>query len=137
MVDRGIPVSNALIAMAAAARGMHVGGVATIMSTVDGIHFEMRALVVDRIERLPDPATRGESDTGTNYLAVALSKGAQMALTGVDSGMQERAPCTGELNYRGGVVGQSNGTTYYFSFSGGTQDEDVLIAQAGRTSLIP
>jgi len=79
--------------------------------------------------------TRGpkDGDDGASFLAVALTKMAEMLDTLRDSGTTRGGkPLKGELDYRGGIARDLKEGNYVFLFfSGGTADEDVEISEAG------
>ena len=91
--------------------------------------------VIGLIERDPDPS-RGEDDTGTNYFAVAMSKLARMISTEQDSGLSTSPLKYGEVPCRGGLIRVVLKGTILTGFSGGTEDQDVLVAQAGMDILL-
>lgn len=94
------------------------------------IHFT----VVGRMERDPDPEKEG--DIGTNYLAVAMAKMAYMMSTRTYSGSGIRPIRFGEVEYRGGLVWLNDNIATYIGFSGGTEEQDLQIAQKGLKSLL-
>ncbi len=81
-----------------------------------------------RLTREPKKG-KGE-DTGINYGAVVWTKMAQMKATLKDSGPQEVLP-KGVLGYRGGICRQIDNCYLLIAFSGGTEDQDVEISEAG------
>ena len=96
-------------------------------------------VVVDRFIRHADPAD--PEDTGTNYMGVAFTKMAQMVRTFHDSGMGEyEFAMHGEFDYRGGkfcTFGSDEDTNVFLVFfSGGTEDQDCVIAQAGLDAAL-
>jgi hypothetical protein len=129
----------ALLAMEAMAKNLMVTkGVAAILMLQKKDSEAMSSIaptfrVIGSFERLPDPEHRGPDDQGSNYLAIAWSKICDMIRTDNASGHDPRKP-NGETGYRGGVLG-FNGIYTYVAFSGGTENEDVLIALAGVRSL--
>jgi hypothetical protein len=71
-----------------------------------------------------------------NFLSVAYSKAGEMADTFMDSGSGIREPLHGEFGYQGGVI-EKVGTGYILAvFSGGTGEEDTVIARKGLDELI-
>lgn len=91
------------------------------------------ASVNNTISREPDPGKDG--DEGTNYLGVAMLKLAAMMATGMNSGSNIGFVKYGETAYRGGVIRKDGIYTVYAGFSGGTEDQDVDIAQFGMELL--
>lgn len=71
-----------------------------------------------------------------NYAAVVAAKIAQMRRTDKSSGADDGF--IGEVPYKGGIRGVShNGNfTVYVAYSGGTEDEDVMIAKPGLVGVI-
>lgn len=90
-----------------------------------------------RFFREADPS-KGEGDAGANYMAVAVSKLAEMLETKKASGVSGRPPRKGEFGYRGGAISlHESGATLYSAFSGGNEDQDVEIAGAGIRAMGP
>lgn len=119
------------------ARELGVEGVCMALITAPGKPQPWKPSIsyTGKFGRSADPL-KGEGDTGANYLAVCLSKWAEGEDTGTDSGTTvNRVPKKGEFGYRGYVTKTSCGHTLKTSFSGGTQDQDVEIAQAGIEAL--
>jgi len=86
-------------------------------------------------DRFVDPpeATSEWSPTGATYWGIAMSKIAEMLETSKSSGTIEgRNPRKGEFGYKGGITWERNGLRAYLAFSGGTEDEDLLVVEAGR-----
>lgn len=93
--------------------------------------FTPTFIVVGDKTREPD-LKRGPDDTGTNYIATACSKLAEMLDTYKNSGtMEGRRPKKGELGYKGGIVREYNDLLIFVVFSGGTPEEDLNIARLG------
>lgn len=123
----------ALAAMRVKAKELGVQGVAVVMISLQGDNYLKPIIdIVGRFERGPDPS-KGPNDTGASYLAVALTKLAEMYRTNADSAMSGKPTKKGELGLRGGRVVFDEKRNYFFTaFSGGTEDQDVLIAEAGQ-----
>ena len=85
-------------------------------------------------QREPNPSIEG--DKGTNYFGIAMSKLAVMMATELNSGTFKERFKKGEVPYRGGLVRKVREYKIYTGFSGGTEDEDVEIAELGMTSLL-
>lgn len=101
------------------------------ISTIPRVAFT----VVGSLERDPDPDKEG--DIGTNYFGIAMSKLAYMLSTREDSGSQARPIKFGEVSYKGGlIVTTQEGSGIYIGYSGGTEDQDVQIANKGFSTLI-
>jgi hypothetical protein len=107
-------------------------GVAAIMVTNihDGSTITSWLPLNGRIER--DPRSNDPNDTGTNYLAVAFSKIAEMMSTGKNSGELKRKSKKGELGYRGGITWQTENFVFYLAFSGGTEKQDLECVERTR-----
>lgn len=71
-----------------------------------------------------------------NFLAVANSKIAEMADTHLDSGSKVREPLTGETGWRGGLIKKVESGYIMAAFSGGTEDEDIVVAKAGIENML-
>ncbi len=92
-------------------------------------------IVVGSLER--DPIPDKEGDIGTNYFGIAMSKLAYMLSTHENSGSQTRPPKNGEVPDRGGlVVITKENSGIYVGYSGGTEDQDVQIANKGLSTLV-
>lgn len=131
---------RALDAMIAIARELGLKkGVATILILKDGADLARVAFQsingIGSIERDPDPA-RGGSDTGTNYLAMALGKIAEMVSTHTDSGTMPRPAKRGEPGVGGGRTTRVMGGYVYAAYSGGTTEQDDQIAAVGMEVLL-
>lgn len=128
---------HTLKAMLARAQTLGVtrGVAALCLHEIGDKHHRIVWAVNGEIERDPDP-TR-ENDTGSNYLAIVLAKIAQMESTHQDSGTQERAAKFGEAPYRGGVQTKYPTGWFFAAYSGGTEDQDVEIAAAGKAVVFP
>jgi hypothetical protein len=81
--------------------------------------------IVGRMVRKPDFEARGRADKGTNYAGFVHGKITQVLRTGVDSGSD--GAMKGESPAKGGLIRHGVAT----AFSGGTEEQDVLIAKAG------
>jgi hypothetical protein len=129
---------KALDAMEEKAKGLNVKGVAVamVLSVLSNDDLLPRIRVIDRFERKSDPERLGPNDKGTNYFAVALSKFSEMLTTLTNSGMSQRPLRNGELGYRGGVVQITPNGVFLCAFSGGTENEDTLIADAGMLAML-
>ena len=105
-----------------------IGGVAVVAYFEgDSIQsWSSKMLVVGRLKDNPSP-----TDKGSNLLAIAYSKAAEMADTLKDSGSQVRPSMTGEVGWTGGVI--LRGKTGYLiaAFSGGKSEDDVKVSRVG------
>lgn len=70
-----------------------------------------------------------------NYLAIALAKVAEMLVTGKPSGTSERPLRKGEFGHKGGILSERNGLKIYIAFSGGTEEQDLIVAQSGMEAI--
>jgi hypothetical protein len=124
------------------AKELGITGVAVaLIRGMESKIFTPTFLVVEKPWRDPDPS-RGEDDSGTNYLAVAWSKIAQMLDTLSMSGpVRGRKPKLGEFDLPGGCVSFGNNDFILLtSFSGGTLEQDIKAARPGLqvlTDLLP
>lgn len=83
-------------------------------------------LVVGRMKDNPSSTNKG-----SNLLAIAYSKAAEMADTLKDSGSQVRPPMTGEFGWAGGVILRGKTGHLIAAFSGGKSEDDVKVSRAG------
>lgn len=120
-------VDRSLVLMEQAADKMGIKGVAVMIfipgeETVSGVS---KMKVVGSMTRKT-----------INFLAVANSKIAEMADTHLDSGSKVREPLTGETGWRGGLIKKVDSGYIMAAFSGGTEDEDIVVAQAGIENML-
>ena len=118
----------ALIGMRQRAAELGISGVA-VVAYFEGDNIQSwssKMIVVGRMKDNPSP-----TDKGSNLLAIAYSKAAEMADTLKDSGSQVRPAMTGEVGWTGGVI--LHGKTGYLiaAFSGGKSEDDVKVSRAG------
>src|SRR5579871_678613 len=122
----------ALLRMRQRAAELSISGVAVVAYFEgDSIQsWSSKMLVVGRMKDNPSA-----TDKGSNLLAIAYSKAAEMADTLKNSGSQVRAPMVGEFGWTGGVI--LRGKTGYMiaAFSGGKSEDDVKVSQAGVEAL--
>jgi hypothetical protein len=120
----------------AVSMGLH--GVGGVLILPDGeTKFTPTLVVVGDMKRLPDPG-RGPEDHGSNYIAVAFSKLAEMIVTSNNSGTTiGRLPMKGEFGYPGGVIQRIGKTRIFAFFSGGKAEEDVMVAEEALPILVP
>jgi len=119
------------------AKELGITGVAVaLIRGMESKIFTPTFLVVEKPWRDPDPS-RGEDDSGFNYLAVAWSKIAQMLDTLSMSGpVRGRRPKLGEFDLPGGWVSFRNDFMLLASFSGSTSQQDIKVARPGLQVLI-
>ena len=75
------------------------------------------------------------TDKGSNLLAIAYAKAAEMADTLKDSGSGVRPPMTGEFGWNGGVIARGRAGYLIAAFSGGKSDDDAEISRQGLSQL--
>jgi hypothetical protein len=76
-----------------------------------------------------------EKNKGSNLLAIAYAKAAEMADTHKDSGSAGRLSMTGENGWQGGVIAKTRTGYVLAAFSGGPGEDDVKVSQAGVAAL--
>jgi hypothetical protein len=123
-------VSNeALDSMIAQAIKLKLQG-AAVVAYIDGDATKSwisKMVVVGSFRKAPTEKHRG----GANSVAIAYSKAAEMAESLKNSGNSGRPVMAGETGYRGGLIAKCANGYAIAAFSGGTQDQDVLVSQAG------
>ena len=124
---------RALLAMKKRAEELNIKGVAVVAcSEGDTVKsWSSKMLVVGNLTAGPSQ----KSPTGSNFLAIACAKAAEMASTQKDSGSQVRPPMTGETGWKGGVVARGKTGLLFAAFSGGPSEDDVKVSQAGLQVL--
>lgn len=70
-----------------------------------------------------------------NILAIAYSKASEMAQTLKNSGTRKSSPLFGEFGYEGGIILKVNSGYILSVFSGGTSEEDLIVASKGLEML--
>ena len=76
------------------------------------------------------------SNAKINYLAIAYTKASEMAVTLQNSGIDKsRTPLQGELGYQGGLIKKTKTGYLIAVFSGGSTENDLLVAQEGLNAL--
>ena len=122
-------VANAaLLAMRQRAGELGITG-AAVVAYFEGDSIQSwssKMLVVGRMKDDPSATSKG-----SNLLAIAYSKAAEMADTLKDSGSQVRPPMTGEVGWTGGVILRGKTGYVIAAFSGGKSEDDVKVSQAG------
>ncbi|HUH47576.1 MAG TPA: hypothetical protein VLZ54_10520 [Arenibacter sp.] len=119
--DRGLAF------MEQAAKELKIEGVA-VMVFIPG---EQVGSGVSKMKVVGDMTRKNE-----NFLAVANSKIAEMADTHLDSGSKIREPFIGETGWRGGLVKKVDSGYIMAAFSGGSEDEDIVVAKAGLEHML-
>ena len=122
-------VANAaLLAMRQRAGEIGISGVA-VVAYFEGESVQSwssKMVVVGRMKDVPTATNKG-----SNLLAIAYSKAAEMADTLKDSGSQVRPPMTGEFGWNGGVILRGKAGYLIAAFSGGKSEDDVKVSRAG------
>jgi len=124
---------KALLAMKKRAAELNIKGVAVVAcSQSDTVKsWSSKMLVVGHLTAAPSP----KSPAGSNFLAIAYAKAAEMASTEKDSGSQVRPVMTGETGWKGGVVATGKSGLLIAAFSGGPSEDDVKVSRAGLEVL--
>jgi hypothetical protein len=123
---------SALQAMRKRAEQLNIAGVA-VVAYFEGAPVESwssRMTIVGSMKK--DPT---ETEPGTNLLAIAYSKAAEMADTLKDSGSQVRPVLRGEFGWRGGVIVRGKNGYLVAAFSGGKSEDDVEVSKDGIAVL--
>jgi hypothetical protein len=92
--------------------------------------WKSRMVVVGKLKDEPSQTSKG-----SNLLAIAYSKAAEMAETLQASGSNVRPPMTGEVGWQGGVIERGHGGYWIAAFSGGKSEDDVAISHAGLAAV--
>jgi len=118
----------ALLRMRQRATELGIGGVAVVAYFEgDSIQsWSSKMLVVGHMKDNPSSTNKG-----SNLLAIAYSKAAEMADTLKDSGSKVRPPMTGEFGWAGGVILRGKAGYLIAAFSGGKSEDDVQVSRAG------
>jgi hypothetical protein len=122
----------ALLAMRARAQELGVTGVA-VVAYFEGDTIQAWSSKMIVVGKLRDEPTA--TDKGSNLLAIAYAKAAEMADTQKDSGSDVRPPMTGEFGWKGGVIARGKAGYLIAAFSGGKSEDDVAISREGLTRL--
>jgi hypothetical protein len=133
ITDFNALTDEALRVMKKRAEELNIKGVAVVAcSKGDTVKsWSSKMLVVGNLTAGPSP----KSPTGSNFLAIAYAKAAEMASTQKDSGSQVRPPMTGETGWKGGVVARGKTGLLIAAFSGGPSEDDVKVSRAGLEVL--
>ena len=76
------------------------------------------------------------ADERANYLAIAGTKAAEMAVKLQNSGMSNDPPLKGETGYKGGQIEKVKSGYILVSFSGGPSELDLVAGKAGMEILV-
>lgn len=122
----------ALAAMKKRAAELKITGVAVVAYAAgDSIQgWSSKMAVLGRMKDAPS-----ETEKGSNLLAIAYAKAAEMADTLENSGAAKRPPMTGEFGWQGGVIARVKTGYAIVAFSGGKSEDDVEVSRAGLEVL--
>lgn len=123
----------ALLAMKAKAEELKIGG-AAVLAYFEGDKIESWSSKMLVVGRMKDEQTA--TDKGSNLLAIAYAKAAEMAETLKDSGNAGRPPMTGEFGWQGGVIVKVKTGYIIAAFSGGKSEDDVSVSRAGAAKMV-
>jgi hypothetical protein len=131
--DFGVLADKALLAMKKRAEALKINGVAVVACSQGGTvkSWSSKMLVVGNLTARPSR----KNPTGSNFLAIAYAKAAEMATTQKNSGSQVRPPMIGETGWKGGVVTRGKTGLLIAAFSGGPSEDDVKVSRAGLKIL--
>jgi len=132
--DFGAVADKALLAMKKRAEELNIKGVAVVACSQGRTvkSWSSKMLVVGHLIAAPS----SKSPAGSNFLAIAYTKAAEMASTQKDSGSQIRPPMAGETGWKGGVVARGKSGLFIAAFSGGPSEDDVKVSRAGLKVLL-
>lgn len=122
----------ALEAMTKRAEELKIKG-AAVVAYIPGENvkgWSSKMAVVGSLTNVPK-----EKDRGSNLLAIAYAKAAEMADTLKDSGSAGRPPMTGETGWKGGLIKKCKSGYAIAAFSGGPSESDLKVSQAGLDVL--
>ncbi len=119
------------------ARKLGVKGVMVVASMDEaGLSWVSQMKAVETMKAIPENPAK-EAYPGTNFIAVAYSKAAEMADTKLNSGGNVRPPYQGEFGYQGGMIKKVQSGFILTVFSGATGEQDFEIAKAGMNAYQP
>jgi hypothetical protein len=123
---------TALAAMQQRAKDLNIGGVAVVAyfqgNSIQS--WESKMVVVGRMKDMPS-----SGNPGSNLLAIAYAKAAEMADTLQNSGSHTRPAMTGEYGWTGGMIACGKTGYVIAAFSGGRSDDDVQVSKTGLAHL--
>ena len=123
---------SALAAMTRRAEELKIKG-AALVAFIEGEttqSWSSKMVVVGTMKNAPT-----EKNKGSNLLAIAYAKAAEMAETLKDSGHAGRPPMTGETGWEGGLIQKVTGGYLIAAFSGGPSESDLKVSRAGLDAL--
>ncbi len=116
------------------ARKLGVKGVIVVASMDNAGHSWVSHMkAVEVMKAIPENPAQ-EKYPGTNFIAVAYSKAAEMADTKLNSGSNVRPPYQGEFGYQGGMIKKIQSGFILTVFSGATGEQDFEIAKVGMNA---
>ena len=123
-----------IAAMEHHARKLGVKGVIVVASMdAAGFSWTSQMKTVDTMKDVPENPAK-DAYQGTNFIAVAYSKAAEMADTKIDSGSKVRPVYQGEFGYQGGAIKKIQSGFVVTVFSGATGEQDFEIATVGMNA---
>jgi hypothetical protein len=127
-----VVADSALVAMSQRAAALKITGVAVVAYIAGDTtrSWSSKMVVVGKMKEAPT-----EKNRGSNLLAIAYAKAAEMAETLKDSGQAGRPPMTGETGWQGGLIKQGRTGYLIAAFSGGPSAADLKVSQAGLDVL--
>jgi hypothetical protein len=123
---------RALAAMRKRVGELGIGGVA-VVAWFEGESIQSWTSKMVVLGKLKDEPTA--SNKGSNLLAIAYSKAAEMADTLKNSGSGVRPPMTGEFGWTGGAIQRGKTGYWIAAFSGGKSEDDLQVSKAGLAVL--
>jgi hypothetical protein len=119
---------KALMAMKLRAEELHIKGVGLVAYVPgdDVTGWSSKMIVVGHLK-----TSSSTNDPGSNLLAIAYSKAAEMADTLKPSGSGVRAPMKGEFGWQGGWIVLGRTGHLIAAFSGGKSEDDVKVSKTG------
>jgi len=120
---------KALLAMKQRAEELKIKGAAVVAYVPgnDVTSWSSKMLVVGHFKT----SSSSTNDPGSNLLAIAYSKAAEMADTLKPSGTTGRTPMKGEFGWQGGWIVQGKTGHIIAAFSGGKSEDDVKVSKTG------
>ena len=123
---------SALVAMTKRAEELKIHG-AAVVAYIEGDTTKSWSSKMVVVGAMKDAPT--EKNRGSNLLAIAYSKAAEMAETLKNSGNAGRPPMTGETGWQGGLIKKCRTGYLISAFSGGPSESDLKVSQAGLDVL--
>ncbi len=116
------------------ARKLGVKGVIVVASMDEaGFAWVSQMKAVETMKDVPENPAK-DAYPGTNFIAVAYSKAAEMADTKLNSGSKVRPAFQGEFGYQGGMIKKIESGFILTVFSGATGEQDFEIAGVGMNA---